>query len=123
MTQRRVLIVEDHDIFRETLRRFLMSRYTDIVVLEAVDGQDAVACCRQQNPDVVVMDVNMPVLNGFQACDRIKKIMPGLPVVLYSSDDLASRNNDSSSEDAVVAKQFVFEQLPAQLARFLPHQT
>ena len=116
---RSILIVEDHAIFRATLRRFLESKYAEVRVVEAANGQDAVDCCSAESPDVVVMDVNMPVLDGLIACQQIKKRSPGTSVVLYSSDERpASRTDDCA--DAFVAKQFVFEQLPGELAALLP---
>ena len=115
---RNILIVEDHAIFRATLRRFLESKYDEVRIVEAANGKEAVDRCGVELPDAVVMDVNMPVLDGLAACAQIKNASPRTPVILYSSDELPAGRTDDCA-DAFVAKQFVFEQLPNELATLL----
>ena len=117
--RRHILIVEDHAMFRDTLRRFLMTRYPGAEISAAENGQIGVELCRQKRPDVVVMDVNMPVLDGLKACEQIKNGSPGTPVVLYSSEQLPD-SAAAHSGDAFITKQFVFEQLPNEIAELLP---
>jgi two-component system response regulator DegU len=73
-TQRyRVLLVDDHKPFRDALR-VLLSSHDDIeVVAEATDGEEAIIHFASCQPDIVLMDINMPRMNGIQATNVIKK--------------------------------------------------
>jgi len=70
----RVLVVDDHGVVREGLRTFLLLQEGIEVVGEAADGQEAVAAARQLDPDVVLMDLVMPVLDGVEAMRSIREI-------------------------------------------------
>lgn len=78
---RRVLLVDDHAMVREGLRTLIDSHRHLEVVAEAGNGKDALELARQYHPDVVVMDVNMPVMNGIEATRRIKQEMPSICVI------------------------------------------
>jgi len=80
----RVVLVDDHAILREGLAS-LLQRYTDIeVVGEAEDGQAAIEVAHLLHPDVVVMDLSMPRLNGIEATRKIVSELPGVRVVALS---------------------------------------
>ncbi len=84
-----VLLVEDHAIVREGLR-ILLSIEKDIVVVgEAENGRDAVRQARKFRPDVIVMDIAMPLLNGLEATRQILEFLPGTKILILSahSDD------------------------------------
>ena len=77
----RIVLADDHAMVRQGLRSILDS-YPDIsIVGEAADGEQAVELAGQLNPDVVVMDVNMPKVDGVEATRRIKARWPGITVV------------------------------------------
>ena len=77
----RVALVDDHEIVRQGLR-WLLEDYEDIrVVGEAQDGLEAIAMAEKLKPDVIVMDVNMPGLNGIEATRRIVLEQPGVIVI------------------------------------------
>ncbi|MFP5310309.1 MAG: response regulator [Actinomycetes bacterium] len=83
----RILIADDHELFRRGLRMVLEDE-TDIEVLgEAGDGQAAVEQSRAEVPDVVVMDVRMPVLSGIEATRRIKEEMPHCKILMLTISD------------------------------------
>src|ERR1035441_8782289 len=67
----RILLADDHTIVRKGLRMLLESHEGFRVVAEAADGREAVALAEQHQPDVVVMDLAMPVLNGIEAARQI----------------------------------------------------
>src|SRR5258705_4493055 len=80
----RILIVDDHEIFRRGLRSLLESRGDWEVCGEASDGQEAVDQAKQLQPDVIVLDITMPRLNGLDATGLIRKEVPRAKVVILS---------------------------------------
>ena len=87
----RVLIVDDHEVMRLGIRNLLELRPGWSVCAEANNGQEAVEKTLQYRPDVIIMDITMPVMNGLEAASQITKKEPQIPVILFSlnlSDDL-----------------------------------
>jgi PAS domain S-box-containing protein len=89
----RVLLADDHTIMRQGLKALLCNEPDLVTIAEASDGEEAVALARRLRPDVVVMDVSMPRINGIEATRRIKTDAPDAVVValsMYESEDMAS---------------------------------
>jgi CheY-like chemotaxis protein len=87
----RILVADDHEVMRLGIRNLLEGRAGWSVCAEANNGQEAVEKTTQFQPDVIVMDINMPVMNGLEAASQITKKEPQIPVILFSlhlSDDL-----------------------------------
>lgn len=80
----RILIADDHAIVREGLRMILESTDNMTVVGEALDGRDAVEKAEQLKPDVIVMDIAMPEMNGIEATRLICKSLPATRVIILS---------------------------------------
>jgi two-component system NarL family response regulator len=80
----RLLIVDDHNLFRQGLIRILGDYAQLQIVGQAANGQDALALVGQLQPDVVLMDVNMPVMSGPDAVRQMQARFPGLPVVMLT---------------------------------------
>lgn len=78
----RVLIVDDHALVRRTVRRFFES--AGFVCGEARNGAEAVDCVLQENPDIILLDLSMPVMNGLQAAPLLKQKLPQVPIILYT---------------------------------------
>jgi NarL family two-component system response regulator LiaR len=81
----RLLIVDDHSVVRQGLRMFLKTDRDIEIVGEAGDGAEAVALARELQPDVVVMDLLMPVMDGIQATAAIRRELPHTEVVALTS--------------------------------------
>jgi len=83
----RVVLVEDHVVVRQSLRQFL-NRATDLeVVGEAGDGEEGVRLATELKPDVIVMDMAMPKVNGIEATRRIKQLCPSIAVLALTAYD------------------------------------
>lgn len=80
-----VLIADDHEIMRRGIRSVLESR-DDIEVYEAENGKEAIAKTHQLRPHLVILDVSMPVLDGFSAAREIRKAFPQIPILIFSLD-------------------------------------
>ncbi len=81
----RVLLADDHSMVREGLRLFLKRDPELEVIAEATDGVQAVNLTRQIHPDVVLMDILMPVLDGISATAMIRQETPGIEIIILSS--------------------------------------
>ena len=90
----RILIADDHTVVRTGLKTILGLQRGFKVVGEAIDGEDAVSAVRRLHPDVVIMDLMMPVVDGATATERIVRENPDTKVVIlttYTSSDDISR--------------------------------
>jgi two-component system, NarL family, response regulator NreC len=80
----RVLLGDDHTVLRQGLRKILEDRRDLRVVAEAGNGRDAVREAIEQNPDVAVLDIGMPLLNGIEATRQIVRRAPGVRILILS---------------------------------------
>ncbi|GAC1430547.1 MAG: response regulator transcription factor [Ktedonobacteraceae bacterium] len=88
MSRIRVLIADDHPVFRYGLRALLQTEASTIeIVGEAATGEEAVAFAAQVNPEVILMDVNMPGLNGIEATRRILSATPHVGILMLTMFD------------------------------------
>jgi DNA-binding NarL/FixJ family response regulator len=84
MSEISVLLVDDHSLVRKGFRRILEDDSEIRVVGEACDGVEAVKIARELKPQVIVMDMAMPGLNGMQACIEILKVLPNTAILMLS---------------------------------------
>ena len=94
----RVLLVDDHDLFRTGLRNLLEEHGGLSVVGEAADGAEAVRLVRELAPDVVVMDLNMPTMTGVEATRHISNLSPLTRVIVLTISE-----DDADVMDAIVS--------------------
>ena len=84
MNKIRVILAEDHTIVRQGLRSLLEQSDDIEVIAEAEDGREAVNKTEQLKPDIVLMDISMPILNGIEATRQIKKKFPDIKVLILT---------------------------------------
>ena len=78
-----ILIADDNDIVRTIIRFFLETKGFEICG-EATDGADAIEKAKQLKPDLIVLDVAMPRMNGVEAASVLKRMMPDVPIVWFT---------------------------------------
>ena len=87
----RLLIADDHEIFRDGFR-LMLTKYPDIVLVgEAGNGRELVEMARQLQPDVIVTDIKMPVMDGIEATKKINELYPNLGIIglsMFDEDEL-----------------------------------
>jgi DNA-binding NarL/FixJ family response regulator len=83
-TNKRILLTDDHQLVRASLRSLLADFDGVEVVAEASDGREALGLIDKYHPDVVLMDISMPGLNGLEATQRLAKEHPGVRVIVLS---------------------------------------
>lgn len=93
-----VMLAEDHTIVREGFRAMLELDAGLVVVGEAQDGRQAVALAIDLRPDVILMDIAMPRLNGLEATRQLRKVLPGTRVLI-----LSAHNDDAYVKDAIAS--------------------
>src|SRR5215217_689655 len=113
----RILLVDDHKLVRESLRAFL-ELYPELeVVGEASNGEEALQAVRRLMPTVVVMDVNMPRLNGIEATRRIKSAYPHIVIVGLSmhADQQHCTAMKAAGASSLVMKETIVDHLHAEI--------
>ncbi|MEI2638808.1 MAG: response regulator transcription factor [Microthrixaceae bacterium] len=96
----RVLLADDHQILRDGIRRGLENA-GETVVGEASNGEEAVLLAKEHNPDIVLMDLSMPVMDGVQATQLIRETQPHVRVVVLSMHDDPARTRAALEAGAV----------------------
>jgi DNA-binding NarL/FixJ family response regulator len=101
----RILVADDHEIIRRGLKALLSSRPGWAICAEATTGREAISKAEEHRPDVVVMDIAMPGLNGLEATRRIRKKLPKTQVVILSlhySDQLVREVLDCGAHSYIL---------------------
>ncbi|HEV2201964.1 MAG TPA: response regulator transcription factor [Bryobacteraceae bacterium] len=101
----RILVCDDHALFREGVKTILNSQLDMEVVGEAADGKEGVEQAIRLHPDIALMDISMPVLKGFEAVRRIRKVMPEVKTLIltvYEDEDLVARCLDAGAAGYVL---------------------
>jgi len=95
-----ILIVEDHDELRHSLQDWLRSFFRDCSVLQAKSGEEAVQKANAESPDIVLMDVMLPEMNGIEAASRIKDLVPDVQILMLSMYEDSAYQSDAAAAGA-----------------------
>lgn len=109
----RVILADDHTVFRQGLKSLLSLEKDISIVSEAGNGKEAVDFAKQLHPDVIIMDINMPVLNGLEATKQIKAELPKTKIVILTSqgDDKSVFSLIEAGADGYLLKDVAAENL------------
>jgi len=91
-----VLIVDDFPAVRKALRG-LLERLCSVVCIEATNGLDAIAKTEVSRPDLIIMDMSMPGMNGFEAATVLRKRMPQVPIFMFTAHDSPTVESKAAS--------------------------
>jgi DNA-binding NarL/FixJ family response regulator len=120
-----VLLVDDHPQMRHILREMLET-YTDLTVVgEAETGEEAVTKAAQLQPSVVIIDINLPTLNGIQATKLIRLRNPRTAVIILTAGDIRDADKEqifSAGAAALLNKADLFESLHPSIHEAIKHQ-
>ena len=121
-TPQRILVVEDHEDNRQILRDLLTNAGYQII--EAENGEDGVATAAAHRPDLVLMDIQLPILDGYEASRRIKAdpALRAIPIIAITSYALSGDEEKARSAgcDAYITKPFSPRALLAKVREFVP---
>jgi two-component system response regulator NreC len=101
--RKRLLIVDDHEIIRMGVRILLAGKPSWEVCGEAADGEQALRETVRLAPDVVLLDLSMPLMNGFEVARQIRRVAPATKIVLFSIHEVPSTAQHIGA-DAFVSK-------------------
>jgi two-component system nitrate/nitrite response regulator NarL len=106
MSKKRVLLVDDSTIMRSVVRQLFDAHPKFVVCGEAEHGRDAIEKAPDLRPDLIVLDLSMPVMNGLEAAPLLIKILPDVWIILFSMYDYPDilRASKAAGIHAVVAK-------------------
>jgi DNA-binding NarL/FixJ family response regulator len=101
-----VLIVDDVEIIRQALCQLFTSEADFDVCGEAENGREAIEKAQELRPDLIVLDLSMPVMNGIDAARALRRLMPAVPLIIFSeySDVFSAEEARSAGISALVLK-------------------
>jgi DNA-binding NarL/FixJ family response regulator len=116
-----VLIVDDYPVIRKNLRGLLEKQLCSVVCIEATNGFEAITKTIESCPDLVILDLAMPGMNGFEAATVLQETMPQVPLFMFTSHDSGEVKSQAASVGirAVFSKHTDINALVAQASELL----
>lgn len=117
-----ILIVEDHDGVRSALHKWLADEFPGDRILDARTGEEAVDLAHAQRPDIVLMDISLPGMNGIEATRRIKAVVPEVSVIMLTihEDPVYRTEATAAGASAYVSKGNMLATLIPAVSALLP---
>jgi len=112
----RILVADDHEVMRMGIRNLIESVPNWSVAAEASTGREAVELALHSAPDIIIMDITMPEMNGFEAAAKIAENCPDVPVIMFSlhlSEDVMGRFKTGAIRGAVAKSEAARDLLDA----------
>jgi DNA-binding NarL/FixJ family response regulator len=102
----RIVLADDHEVVRQGVRRFLETQPSLEICAEAANGQEAVEKTLSFKPDVVILDLSMPIMNGVEATRQIRQLLPSVKIIVFSMHDFTQLADTvkQAGADAYVSK-------------------
>ena len=109
-----VLVVDDNSFFRKTVLKFLETQFKSIKLIEANNGSDAMQLVQENVPDLIVLDIHMANISGFEVARQVKQEFPFIPIIILTNYDeneyrLAAKK---TLVDAFIIKKNLVSELP-----------
>jgi DNA-binding NarL/FixJ family response regulator len=103
---KRILVADDNPVMRDALCELFEFEDGFELCEHAVNGQDAIEKARKFRPDLIILDLSMPVMNGLDAARILRTIMPAVPIILFTihSKEMFPKEAQDTGIDAVVSK-------------------
>lgn len=116
-----ILIVEDHEKVRIALRKLLEVKFSQYQVIEASSGEEAITLTLAKDPQLIIMDITLPGMNGIEATRRIQDTSSSPPVLIFTvhEDDIYRQEAKDAGAIAYVAKHALQSELLPQLSTLL----
>jgi len=116
-----ILIADDHNIMRKTLRQWLSSKFPNLQVFEASSGEQALDVLQGSTVELVLMDIHLPGMNGIDTTKQIKSAYPDLPVIVLTvqEDERYQAEAIKAGADAYVVKRKMYAELIPLILSFI----
>ncbi|MFA5059716.1 MAG: response regulator transcription factor [Candidatus Omnitrophota bacterium] len=118
---KKILLVEDYDEFREMVKVHLVKHNSQWEIFEASSGELGVIKALREHPDVVLMDIRLPNINGIDAANQIKKYLPQVKIIILTMFETDAFKEMFKSEDitAYIGKSEIYEKLIPEIEKHL----
>jgi len=115
-----ILVVDDHAALRAVLARLLAQLYPNATIAQASDGAEALSAVRQQRPDLIITDYEMPIMGGLELVCTLRALGTTMPILARSSDPSAAQAILTAGATAFLPKPFPLGELRDLLRTLLP---
>jgi DNA-binding NarL/FixJ family response regulator len=121
----RILVADDHEVMRKGVCAILSTGFSFAVCDEASNGQQAIEKALLHRPDIIILDVNMPVLGGLAAAKEVQRLLPDVPILLFTSNPSEQFLSESKKAgvNGFVAKEQAADTLVAAVKALLRKET
>jgi YesN/AraC family two-component response regulator len=108
----KILLVDDHGGFRDMLKKLIKQKFNEIEIVEAGTGEDAVALAIKEKPEITLMDIRLPKMDGFQAARDIRTKLPGCKIIALSMFDFNDKKGNKDIDVYIRKSEFEHQLFP-----------